>query len=515
MLSETPLDAFEAGEGAALVTHRNRHVGNLLSAERAVWYTQILYRMLLFRRDHELEPLYEDIYDAVRRAQERVSDGNGYAPEQFRADLGQLTAWDLVSCRIELERLRGYRDSRRRKFRYSLSRDALAFLEWLEGRLRADQEDQSPDTRDILEEVCATLHELCRLLQRFGAKNAGSGDTRRILYQLLKADELSLQANSELSAFNGRLLGFVVRHYTVDEAKSILGQLDEFVQTYVRQVHHVRAEIVSLLDRLGQERCQERLERAVLAMEEERKGTPHILRPAADLRYHEHMPARLREFYRTNGRLDALCRRVEDSALRVWRKLHSHLRELERRSSRVEDLRERTEEVAMLGADDVPRAFLLELIGSAAMRSDPHYWDEDELADPPQPRRRSVRRRTETPRCLSEKQPGKGPVVSMEQARLARLRHWLDTTVGLPLRGESLPVSQGAFTEPDDFTHIMDLAKAGLLGSGRRLRRVEYRLTPVGDQPTSVAVGEQRLSFAEMMVERLSAERDGPSRHGP
>ena len=503
LLAETPLDAFDAGEAAALVTRRNRHVGNLVSAERAVWYTQILYRMLLFRRDHELEPLYEDIHDAVRRAQDRIGDGDGYAPEQFRADLGQLASWDLVSCRIELERLRGYRDSRRRKFRYSLSRDALAFLEWLEERLQADLEEQGPDTRDILEEVCVTLRELCRLLERFGTNKAGGGDERRILYQLLKADELSLQANAELSAFNGRLLGFVVRHYTVDEAKSILRQLDDFVQTYLRQIHHVRGEIVSLLSRLGQERCREKLEAAVLTLGEERKRAPHILRPTADLRRHQRMPVRLREFYRANGRLDALCRRVEDSALRVWRKLHSHLRELERRSNRVEDLRARTREMAKLGADDVPHRFLIDLIGSGAMRSDPHYWDEDELADPPQPRRRPVPRQVEAPLYLNKKRPGRGAVMSIEQARLLRLRHWLDTTIGLPLGGKSLPVSQGAFTEPEDFAHIMDVAKAGLLGGGRKLRRIKYRLTPVDDQLTSVDVGEARLSFAEMMLERL------------
>ena len=93
--------------------------------------------------------------------------------------------------------------------------------------------------------------------------------------------------------------------------------------------------------------------------------------------------------------------------------------------------------------------------------------------------------------------------MSMEQARLLRLRHWLDTTIGLPLGGKRVPVSQGAFTEPEDFTHIMDVAKAGLLGSGRKLQRVQYRVSAADGRLTSVAVGEQRLSFAEMMLERL------------
>ena len=76
LFAENYLEAFNRGEAAVLVTSRKSALGYLLNADRAVYYVQILYRLLLFRREHELEPLYEDVYLGVTNAQ-RALEGAG------------------------------------------------------------------------------------------------------------------------------------------------------------------------------------------------------------------------------------------------------------------------------------------------------------------------------------------------------------------------------------------------------------------------------------------------------
>lgn len=52
-----------------------------------------------------------------------------------------------------------------------------------------------------------------------------------------------------------------------------------------------------------------------------------------------------RAFFAGGGRLVELCSRIDESVRAVLRKMHRHLRELERRSARVEDLRARIAEL--------------------------------------------------------------------------------------------------------------------------------------------------------------------------
>jgi len=512
LLSEGASDAFATGAASNLVTHRNQQIGNLLTAERAVFYVQILYRMLMFRRNHELEPLYEDIYEAVTPAQNAMADEE-YTFTQFRIDTDQLADWEFITCRIEIERLRGYRDTRKRKFRYSLTEECTSFLEWLEERCQEDLENPESDTRDLLEEVCGSLHELLRLLTVFQTKKGRKGDARRALYQLFKTDELSLAINSSLSRFNARLLSFVVSHYEVGRAKEILRDLDEFVDHFLRQIHQLRGEILELVERLLQARMQDKLQRCFLAMEEERRVARHLIRRAAPNQNVEHLPTRIKEFYRESGRLDILCHRIHDAALRVWRKLHAHLREMERRSNRVEDLRDRIRDVASLSPDSVPHAFLRELLSTASMPHDPHYWDDYVRADPPQPRVYHAFKEAETMYPLKRKRRSSGPVVSMQQARLRRLRGWLKTSfrddpdmIG-PRR-----LSRGTFAEFADFGHIMDLSRAGLLDQGRRLQQIDYQLSHEPGNQTEVSVDDQTLGFDELIVELKTSGKDSRDR---
>ena len=58
--------AFADGCAPALAGGLDGRIAAAITAERAPWYLTILYALLLFRRDHELEPLHEDLFARVR-----------------------------------------------------------------------------------------------------------------------------------------------------------------------------------------------------------------------------------------------------------------------------------------------------------------------------------------------------------------------------------------------------------------------------------------------------------------
>lgn len=112
LLSEKAIDAFDKGYCRHMIITRNPNLGNLTGSERALYYCQIAYRMLLFRREHELEPLHEDLYRAVRAAQELIS-GEPYLTEHYSNDINNLYDWKFITVRLEKERIRGCKDTRR------------------------------------------------------------------------------------------------------------------------------------------------------------------------------------------------------------------------------------------------------------------------------------------------------------------------------------------------------------------------------------------------------------------
>ena len=302
------------------------------------------------------------------------------------------------------------------------------------------------------------------------------------------------------------MLTFVVRQYEVGEAKRVLRELEDFVEHFVRQIHELRGQIVEQVEKLLLQRNRDRIRAAVHLLDQERRRVPHVLRRPRELQHPGRVPFQLREFFRENGKLDTLCRRIHGSALKVWRKLHAHLRELERRNNRVEDLRARIREMARLPENAVPHRFFSDALGHAVMRSDPNYWDDFERADPPQPRRQAHVLRKPVRQVIKPKARRKGPVVSMEQARLEKLRDWLETTLGQAHVDRGKPLSKGAYTEPEDFCRIIEFAKAALLDRGRRIRRVDHRAENAGNAPVTVRLDQQALSFRELMVFRLSAD---------
>ena len=500
---------FSEASTSCLVERRNPNLGHVFLAERAPFYLLILVRLLHFRRDHELEPLYEDIYDGVRSGGEAMASGEGYGPDIFRQDMDQLRDWELIECRMEVERLRGYRDSRKRKFRYSLPEDTMALLEWLEDRAQADLEGGEEDTRDVLEEVCSVLKELARLLANHGTKRAREDDPRRALYQLFRLEELTHQAGRRLTEFNARLLGFTIGGYDPAEARVVLAELDEFVHRFLRRVGELRSDIVEGVNKLQQPRNQERLKQCAEVMESERRRVPHLLRRSQNAASLMHMPVALGQFYRDGGRLDQICRRISESAVRVWRKLHAHLRELERRNNRTEDIRERIAEMAALSEDDVPREFMRQLLASGGMTADLNYWDDFVQATPPQPRPTSTKQPSRKPPAIRRKRRRTGSVLSMDEQRLRELRNWaLECFGDIPENGT--PVSRGAFGSDEDAARILELAKAGLLGNGRRLGRVNLHLSAEDGDSSSVDLQfeQARLRFKEMLLHHGKPSRN-------
>lgn len=496
-----------APDAYPLLHGRNRQIGSLMLADRVVFYLHILHAMLLCRREHELEPLYEDIFQAVHQDLGEFAADGEYLVEHFRSDLDQLQTWGLITSRIEIERLRGYRDTRKRKFRYSLTEETVAFMEWLEARQRAESEHPDEDARDVLEDIGSGLNELLRNLECAGDSQVREGDPRRILYQLFKLEERSLAVNGHLGTFNARLLGFVIHHYEIGEAKHILRDLEDFVEHFLRQVHELRGSLVERMEKLVLSRSLDALRTYAKVCEEEYGKVSYLIRQVPDPARVEKIPFRLLEFYREGGKLDLLCRRIHDSSLKVWRKLHSHLRELERRSSRMDDLRARIAELAASPEERVPTRFLLELICPAGMPADPHYWDGHEDADPPAPRRYADIAREPVRKYLGKKRRAAGPVTSMEQARLQHLGEWMITTLGQPGVKEARPLSGGAFTSMEDLFHVMELSKTALLGNGRKLRRLHYVAETDPETERTVNLDDASLSFRELFIRRAPGDR--------
>lgn len=490
-----PCDSVTASPVPAdLLSNRNRELGNLLLSERAVYYVTVLAALLAFRREHELEPLHDDLYTAVRPD---LDDG-GYAPDAFNQDTGQLLRWNLITDRLEKERLRGYKDTRRRKFRYRLTDEATAFLLWLEARRRDDLEPNDTDTRDLLSELIGTLRETVRLFHKSAAETLDYETARGVFYRLSRMSALTDSVSQTLGDFNVRLLGFAGSRYDAPTARLILAELDRFLKQFLNRIHTLRTEITPEISKLRQARLSGRWQACLQRMEEESRATSHLMRTR--LPHPERTLAALAAFYAAEGTLEQLCSRVNAAALQVWRKLYTHLRELERSSHRLEDLRARVSEIARLPAGAVPSAYLRGLLAPARMVGDMHFWDENEKALPPQPRWDRHRVREDAVLWLEAKaRAGGAPTQSLEEARLQALENWLRQRGLVPDPAAVRRVSQGGFAAFEDFPRLIELARSGLLGRGARLAKLGLALDPTPD-PVTVEAGRHALAFDDLLV---------------
>lgn len=484
-------------KAADLLQNRNRELGQLLLAERAVAYVSVLAALLAFRRGHELEPLHDDLHAAVRGEL-----GDDYTPEVFGQDLRQLQLWELVSARIEKERLRGYKDTRRRKFRYRLAEEGAAFLLWLESRRHEDLEPHDADTRDLLAELIGTLRETVRTFNKTAAGALDYETARGAFYRLSRLAALTDDASRALGELNIRLLGFAAGRYDVDVARAILGELERFLQQFLGRIQTLRTEIQPEIAKLRHSRHTARWQACREKMAEELRATSHLLRMR--LPHPERTLSELAAYYADEGTLEELCTRVSASALGVWRKLFTHLRELERRSHRLEDLRARIAEIAQFPAEAVPREFLRGLLAPAHMRGDMHYWSESEKALPPQPRWERHRVREETTLWLDAKPRAAGaPPQSLEETRLRALEGWMHAR-GLTPAADAADarLSAGTYADFEDFPRILELSRHGLLGQGRRLAKLGVAALPI-DDPALVEAAGHALAFRDLSLVRI------------
>jgi len=177
----------EAQERASvLIAGRTLSVGNVLASENAPFYVAILSALADFRAGHEFEPLFEDVRDAVL----------GESPSQrqideFNADLKQLEDWKLVERRIEKMRVRGYRDNRRRKFRFRICDDAASLVEWLRARREEELNPRAVATDNLLGSLKSALGEMQRTLSRMKGGEVDANAARDVMYGMQRADDLT------------------------------------------------------------------------------------------------------------------------------------------------------------------------------------------------------------------------------------------------------------------------------------------------------------------------------------
>jgi hypothetical protein len=480
LLSENAVTAFEGGYCLHLLAGRNSNLGNLIGSERALFYCHIVYRMLLFRREHELEPLHEDLYRAVRDAQQTIN-GEPYLSEHYASDINNLHEWKLITVRLEKERIIGYKDTRRTKYRYGLADETIRFLVWLEERLLDDIEEHINDARDLLEEVAGTIRELRRFLQTLQNQNRepDENEARRILYQINKLDQLSHDVGTTLSEFNARLLGFLVCDYNIGALRDLLNSLNLYVEKYLSRIGIVRETLLPELKKINSGKLREKIQLAKNIMDQERLSAPREFRARSESADPLEVPSILIRFYKNNGVLDVICHRINESALRVWRRMSTHLKELERKSHRIDDLRARMSELAAKPEEYTPVNWIVQLLSWGHMRGDMHQWDEHELSDPPRPKKGSWKKHRSPVLFLESAKPGEGVVLSMEQTRLNHLKEWIQSRIAA---GNSWKFSDGPYSGLSDFQKVIDLARAGILGNGKKLKSIDFTLTPLQNE---------------------------------
>lgn len=485
--------AFAEGAAGVLLRAVDRRVASAIVAERAEAYVTLLYGMLLLRRSHELEPLHEDIERMVGRTTRR--EGEGAGDEQALArDLDQLVEWGCLTRRAEPLKIRGYKDISRERFRYHLTEDAVALLEWLEARLEAHANGRADDGRDLLIDVLGHLRELSRVVTHWHKGERTDEAARRAMHLCALVDERTRAIGEELLTFRASMLAFAGRPYDVRALRAILAWLERYVSVYLARIEALRADIVGRLEELGLPRHRRALAEQLAALERERLETPAVFRSGLALRPPSELLEAQESFYAERGRLAELSRRIDDSARAVLRKMHRHLREIERRSARVEDLRARIAEIARLDADaedDRLSAFANALVGSAHARFGRRQAPAAARVAPPLPRKHAaaaVDRTTRPP--LRPKANPPDAVRELRARRLAELARWIDDAV---LRGAAearlSAVELGASDSPRRW---LDVARARHLDRGRDLARVGVTIADAGGE---ARLGDERVGL--------------------
>ncbi|MCF6176535.1 MAG: DUF2397 family protein [Victivallaceae bacterium] len=496
------LTAFVAGAAVWLVRERNQNLGSLLNSEHREFYIQILHRMLYFRREHELEPLNEDIYLAVKPALEQ-SSGEAYSQTMFNRHLNQLTEWELIIKRMEKERLRGYRDVNRDRFRFRLTDETVAFLYWLEDRLRHGDDDAGDAAGDLLDFILSRLKELGRSLNKIEHKGFVEDDKTRqaanVLFLLHNINEYTVRISRQLNELSAAMESFLLHTYNIEEAQAVISEIKNYMGGYLNRIYRLRQQILTELNKLQQTQRQQILNDCFTIHNNELNRAPRFMRRSGIAENPDEIIARLHSYYRHQGQIDLLCTRTNDSAMKVWGKLSAHLRELERKNNRCEEIDRRINELAQLAPAMVPVDFFSELLAAAAMSSDPNHWDEFTQAEPPQPRIPTSTTKKTTRAYLPRKSSGQTTVISLEEAKLENLKQWVEAKFAEQNLAAGAKVANAKFSGINDFRNIMVLGKKGILGKGRALDKIGLKLDP-DDGFSAVNDQLRSLEFKNMTI---------------
>jgi hypothetical protein len=464
--------AFEEGLSPLLARACDGPVTTPVFADRAAAYLTLLDALVLFRRDHELEPLHEDLYRRV--APILAQSGDAYDLDTFAQDLEKLRGWTCIERLAEVTRIRGYKDNRRESYRYRLSEDAVALVEWLEQRLSEKLQGRSTDSRDRLTDVIAHLREAVRCLDDRRASDAPSlDDARRAIYLAGAVDDAIDGIGEELLSFRAGMLVFTSRAYRIESLREILAWLKRYVEGHLAKLETLRDLIDERLHTLAQPRYRRALRGCRDALLAEDLGLPKALRGHRALRdTDDQLDAQL-AFFAREGRLAMLCAKLDDSARAVLRKVHRHIRELERRSARVADLRGAIRALATLDSEGDPRLadMIRALVASAHglfLRTAPR---ENERLRPPLPRTHRPPATIRAPAPLRPKAAPPEVVRALRAARDAELSAWLQERV---LQGRSeARLSETVLEGTEAPRRWLDLARARHLSRGRGLARLK------------------------------------------
>jgi hypothetical protein len=482
--------AFEGGAAPLLLRALERPVAQAIVAERAPIYVTILFGMLLRRREHELEPLHEDLERFLAPALAALETDRD--DQAFARDVDALVAWGCLERHAEPLKIRGYKDLRRERFRYRLSEDAVALLGWLEARLSARLEGRSDDGRDLLVDVLGQLRELSRIVTLSHKGEREEDAPRRTMYLLGLIDERVNAISEELLGFRASMLAFSARPYDLEALRAILGWLERYVAVYLAGLRRLGGEIHARIDDLSAPRFRNVLVEHQTLLLRERAQAPAAFRSGGAVRNATDLLNALRIFFADNGQLAELCARIDDSARAVVRKMHRHLRELERRNARLEDVRERIAEVARLraGDDADPRlaAFANALVASAHARFGSRSDHTGARVTPPLPRKHAtpaIDRSNRPP--LRPKQAPAESVRELRARRLADLREWLDTRL---LQGkDEVRLADVRVEGPSLPRRWLDVSRARHLDRGRDLHRLDVSIEKASGE---VRLGDER-----------------------
>lgn len=468
-------------------------LGNMLSSERAAEYVACLRALAQFREEHEPEPLHEDVELKVCG-----EDADAFAVSAFKSDIRQLKEWELITERIEKERLRGYRDNRRTKFRYRICDDAAAFVEWLGARRAYDLEPGGGDeTGNLLDMQRSLVAELRRMLNRVDAQNLGYETAGDILFradQMARYVDMTARALQEL---NLRLLGFGVADFSVDEAKPIVGELAVFLERFGRRFGTLREDILRDIEEMRRECHRKRWNACAEVMKAEASRFRHIA--SVKVPDSERILADASFFYGAGGTLVSLMSRVGDSARKVWGKLNAKLRELERRNHRIEDIAKRLEEIAAFDEDYVPHRWLASLLEQANMKGDAQARPGGEKSLPPMPKKSSQKNAEKIVSWITPRKVGERPdVASIAEEKARRMREWMELRRVYPSKSEAVRLGAGEYSEFGDFANIMQTLEYVRLGNGERAKKlllVEGRATKANAE---VKIEEASLTFEDI-----------------